>query len=274
MTDLIVNLAPTGITPTRTDSPHVPLSPADVVTDVLACADRGITSVHLHARDTSGRPSWHAEPYAEMIGGIRETRPDLVIGVSCSGRDVSEFEQRSAVLDLTGDLKPDMASLTLSSLNFARVASVNAPDMVRRLAEKMRDRGIKPELEAFDLGMINYATYLIDRGVLDPPYCFNLFFGNVAGAQPNLLDMAAMVAALPPESVWSGAGIGASQLPVNAIAVAVGDGVRVGLEDALHLDAARTELATNTALIDRVTQLARIHDRNVMAPKVFRNRFL
>lgn len=168
MTDLIVNLAPTGITATRATGPNVPLAPSEVVTDVLACADIGITSVHLHARDESGRPTWHPGPYAEMIAGIRAARPDLVIGVSCSGREFGEFEQRSAVLDLTGDLKPDMASLTLSSLNFARGARLNAPDMVRRLAEKMRDCGIRPELEAFDLGMVNDAKYLIEREVLEP----------------------------------------------------------------------------------------------------------
>ena len=270
MTDLIVNLAPTGIIATRATGPNVPLSPSEIVTDVLACADIGITSVHLHARDESGRPTWRPEPYAEMITGIREVRPDLVIGVSCSGREFGEFEQRSAVLDLTGDLKPDMASLTLSSLNFASGASVNAPDMVRRLAEKMRDCGIRPELEAFDLGMVNYAKYLIEREVLEPPYCFNLFFGNVASAQVDLLDMAAMVAALPPDNIWCGGGIGTGQRTVNAIAIALDAGVRVGLEDTLHLDADRTQPATNETLLERVTQLAAAHDRAVMTPEAFR----
>ncbi|MDE0805138.1 MAG: 3-keto-5-aminohexanoate cleavage protein [Acidimicrobiales bacterium] len=272
MNDLLVNLAPTGVIPTRSTSDAVPLTPTEVVADVLACAERGLTTVHLHARDDDGRPTWRPEPYAEMIEGIRSERPDLVIGVSCSGRSVPEIDKRAAVLDLPDDLRPDMASLTLSSLNFARSASVNAPDTVRGLAERMNDRGIIPELEVFDLGMVNYAKYLIGRGVLRPPHLFNLFFGNVAGAQAELLDIAAMVQSLPDDSLWSGAGIGSAQLPVHAIAIAVGDGVRVGLEDALHLDPERQTPASNLTLLERVHRLAAVHGRAIMTPNELRAR--
>ncbi|MHC4424427.1 MAG: 3-keto-5-aminohexanoate cleavage protein, partial [Planctomycetota bacterium] len=103
---------------------------------------------------------------------------ELIICVSTSGRVFFEFEKRSAVLDLKGELKPDFGSLTLSSLNFNRQASVNTPQMIQDLAKKMLENNIRAELEAFDLGMINYAKYLIRKNLLKPPCYFNLILGN------------------------------------------------------------------------------------------------
>jgi len=268
--DVILNLAPTGMVPTRDQTPHVPLRPEEVVTDVLRCAEVGISSVHLHARDADGAPTHRKAVYAEMIAGIRAARPDLVICVSCSGRNVSDVDRRAEVLELDGPLRPDMASLTLSSLNFATSASLNAPDVVRELAIRMKERGIRPELEIFDLGMASYARYLFDRGILQPPLHANLFFGNVAGAQPTLLEIAAVVAALPEGCTWGLAGFGAAQLTVNATAIAHGGGVRVGLEDNLWWDADRTRLATNPELVERVHRLAAEHGRRVMSPAAVR----
>ena len=174
-------LAPTGMVPTRAMTPHVPLTPDEIARDVAAAAEIGITSVHLHARDAEGVPTWDREVYARIVGAVRERAPDVVINVSTSGRTWSELEKRADVLALDGDLKPDLASLTLSSLNFIGGASVNAPDVIRGLATIMRDRGIVPELEIFDLGMLNFAHVLRKEGLLPGPVVANLFFGNVAG---------------------------------------------------------------------------------------------
>lgn len=268
--DVILNLAPTGVVPTKSQTEHVPIWPDEIVVDVLKCANVGITAVHLHARDADQSSTWRKDVYAELIAGVRAERPDLVICVSCSGRSVSEFERRADVLDLGGNLRPDLASLTLGSLNFARQASINSPDMVRSLAERMNERGIKPELEIFDLGMANYARFLIDRGVLEPPFSVNIFVGNVGSAQANLLELGVLLNALPERSVWSFAGIGEAQLTANAIAIAMGGGVRVGLEDNIWLDRSRTQLATNVALVEGIHRLAEMHDRSVLAPHRFR----
>jgi len=155
---------------------------------VLEVNDIGVTMVHIHARDEqSGLPTWKPEVYANIIEGIRRFVPELIICVSTSGRNFKTFEERSACLQLDGALKPDMASLTLSSLNFNKVESVNSPEMILKLVEEMNLHGIKPELEAFDIGMINYAHYLIKKGMLTPPYYFNLLMGNIACAQADLL---------------------------------------------------------------------------------------
>jgi 3-keto-5-aminohexanoate cleavage enzyme len=269
---LVINLAPTGMVPTRAMSPHVPLQPAEIVADVLRAAEAGITIAHLHARDADGEPTHRKEVYARIIAGIREQRTDLILCVSCSGRNVASVDARAEVLELDGDLKPDMASLTLSSLNFPRHASVNAPDVVRELATRMADRGIQPELEVFDLGMVNVLRHLAERDVLRAPFYVNLLLGNLAGAQAGLLDAGALAARLPDAAIWSLAGLGAAQLPVAALAAGAADGVRIGLEDNLWLDAQRTRPATNLELVGRAHDLAAAVGREVMTPGALRER--
>lgn len=272
MNDLIINFTPTGMIPTKEMSPHVPVSATEIIEDVHRAVDIGITMVHLHARDQAGQPTYHAEVYAEMIAGIRRFAPELVICVSLSGRTYSEFEKRSEVLQLDGNLKPDMGSLTLSSLNFNHIASVNAPDMIQALAEAMQSRGILPEMEAFDAGMINYAHYLQRKGLLTPPHYFNLLLGNIACAQADLVHAGVMIRDLPADSYWSLAGIGAAQLPMNSVAIAIGGGVRVGLEDNIWFDAERTTLASNERLLRRIHDIARSNERSVMSPTELRQR--
>ena len=266
MNDLIINFTPTGMIPTKSMTPHVPISIKEIIQDVLAAVDIGITMVHLHARDEqTGLPTWKPEVYAEIIEGIRRFAPELIICVSTSGRNFKTFEERSACLQLDGALKPDMASLTLSSLNFNKMESVNSPDMILKLVEEMNLHGIKPELEAFDIGMINYAHYLIKKGMLNPPYYFNLLMGNIACAQADLLHAGVMVRDLPPDSYWAFAGIGDEQFMMNSIAIASGGGVRVGLEDNIWFDRKRTRLATNAELLQRIHQVAEANERPVMS---------
>lgn len=268
---IVVNFTPTGMIPTKAMSPHVPVSVAEIVEDVLRAVEIGITTVHLHAREEeSEKPAYEADIYARIIEGIRRYAPDLVIGVSTSGRTFQRFAQRAECLQLDGDLKPDMGSLTLSSVNFNKVTSVNAPDMIRRLAEEMAEKGILPELEAFDAGMINYAKYLIAHGLLQAPHYFNLILGNIACAQADLLHVGIMIRDLPPDSYWSLGGVGDAQLTMNSLAIATGGGVRVGLEDNLWFDGARTQPATNAQLLDRVHTLVAANGHTVMSSGAFR----
>jgi uncharacterized protein (DUF849 family) len=265
--DLIVNFTPTGMIPTKEMTPHVPISAEEIVEDVRRAVDIGITMVHLHARDAAtGKSTYRAEVFGEIIAGIRSFSKDLIVCVSLSGRNISEFEKRAEPLLLEGDLKPDMGSLTLSSLNFNRVASVNSPEMILKLANEMKSRGILAELEAFDAGMINYGKYLERKGILEPPHYFNLLLGNIACAQADLLHTGIMIHDLPDNSFWSLAGIGNYQWMMNSIAIVSGGGVRVGLEDNIWFDTARTQLASNSDLLRRIHRLAEATERKVMTP--------
>jgi uncharacterized protein (DUF849 family) len=143
--------------------------------------------------------------------------------------------------------------------------------MIQDLASIMKKRKIIPELEAFDIGMINYATYLAKKNLIRPPYYFNLLLGNIACAQANLLHAGIMIKDLPKGSIFSLAGIGNNQLKMNSISIAIGGGVRVGLEDNIWFNSARTKLATNAELLERIHIIASANSRKVMPPEEFRN---
>ena len=257
--------------PTKDMTPYVPVSIQEVVEDVHEAYEIGITMVHIHARDQkTGVPTYKKEIYGKILEGIRKFAPDLVICVSLSGRNFKEFEKRTEPIELDGNLKPDMGSLTLSSLNFNKQASINDPDMIQALAKRMKELNIVPELEAFDAGMINYARYLAKRGLLSPPFYFNLLLGNIACAQADLLHAGIMIKDLPENSLWSLAGIGSNQIVMNSVAVAMGGGVRIGLEDNIFYDQKRTKLARNADLIRRIHTIAEANERPLMTPKELR----
>jgi 3-keto-5-aminohexanoate cleavage enzyme len=269
---LIVNLAPTGMVPTRETTPHVPLTTHEILRDVEACRELGIAIVHVHARHADGTPSMRPEDVAPIVEGVRRIDPDLIVCVSCSGRTEPSLEARAAVLDLTGSAKPDMASLTLGSNNFLRQASVNAPDVVLGLAERMRERGIVPELEVFEPGMLAWACALTQRGVLAPPHYVNILLGNPGTAPLGPAMLASFLAVAPPETIWALAGIGRYQLDASLLAIAAGGHVRIGLEDNVWLDRARSRLATNPELVARVGRAAELAERPLATPAQARQR--
>ena len=263
---LILNFTPTGMVPTQAMTPHVPIESNAIIEQVHEVYDVGITLVHLHARENdTGEPTWRKEIYGHIMEGIRKHCPDLPLCISLSGRNFNEFEKRSESLELY----PDMGSLTLSSLNFSQQASVNTPDMIQKLAAKMQTFGVHPELEVFDMGMIHYGLYLIKKGLLQPPFYWNIIAGNVAGMQTDLLEMGLAVKQLPENSIWAFGGIGKQQLAANMLAIASGGGVRTGLEDNIYYDYDKKILATNLTLVKRIHALANLAERPVMSPSEF-----
>jgi len=263
---LIINAALTGMVPRPERVPHVPVSPQEIVDDASRCLDAGAGIVHLHARDHAGDPDWRRETYERFLPEIRARRPDAVLCVSTSGRTFPELERRAHVLSLTGDARPDLASLTLGSLNFRHEASVSSPDTILRLAERMREAKIKPELEVFDSGMAQLAHELLERGLVEPPLYVNLLLGGPNTAPARIRDLAHLVDSLPPDTVWAAGGFGAFQLPVNGMAVFAGGHVRTGLEDNPWLDHSARAPATNVALVDRAARLAELAGRPLAGP--------
>ncbi len=178
MDKLIINVAMTGMVPTRKDTPHVPLSVEEIVADAKRCWEAGASILHLHARDEKGSRPIAGTSTRRSCGACAAACPDIILCVSTSGRVFKSFEERSEVLDCV-DPAPEMASLTLGSMNFPKVESVNSPTMIASLARKMQERGIVPEWEAFDMGMVDYANYLVDHGILKPPFYCNFLLGSL-----------------------------------------------------------------------------------------------
>jgi len=267
MKKAIINFTPTGMLPTKQLTPYACLTPDEIIHDVLESRKFGVSMVHLHARDEETlEPTWKIETYEKIISGIRKEDEDLVLITSTSGRSWSEFEKRSEVLDL----KPDMASLTPSSLNFNNQASITTPEMVQKLAQKMKELGVKPELEAFDAGMINYAKYLYKKGLIDPPFFFTFILGNVACAQANILNLAVMRSELPENSYFVVGGVGDSQLNMNVEGLLNADGIRVGLEDMYFWSAKRERLCTNIEVLERTKTIMDILEIEAATPQEVR----
>jgi uncharacterized protein (DUF849 family) len=258
---LIVNVALTGMVPTRERAPHVPLTTAQILADVERCRALGATVFHVHARDAEGRPTTEPDAYAPIVEGIRAIDPQLVVCVTCSGRHASEVAQRGAVLDLAAAARPDMASLTLGSNNFVDQASVNAPHTIRTLAAWMGDRQIRPELEAFEPGMVAFGKRLAAEGLIASPAHINLLLGGPGTAPLSPASLAAMLAEVPSDWTWGLAGIGRHQIDAALLAIGLGGHVRIGLEDNIWADRARTQPTSNPQLVERVTRIAAEADR-------------
>ena len=260
---LIINAAITGGVFTKKDSPFLPVTLDEIADCVRRVRDAGAAIVHLHARGPDQAPAYDVEIYRELVDAVRCAAPDLIVCVTLTGRHEQDPAQRGAALGA----RPDMASLSLGSMNFVNQASVNPPEVIVHLAREIYAHNAIPELEIFDSGFINYANYLIRKNVLRPPYYFNLILGALGAAPLDLVGLGHMIGMLPPEATWAVGGLGRFQMQANVIALAAGGHVRIGLEDNLYFDRQRKELADNVRLIDRVVGLARTMGREPASPE-------
>jgi uncharacterized protein (DUF849 family) len=258
--------------PTRADTPHVPLTPEEVAADVRRCAELGAAIVHVHPRDEMGLPTQSADRAAEFFSAIRAQAPDIILCATTSGRVTPDLEPRAAVLDLDWPDRPEMASLTLGSMNFPRQASINPPDTIKELARRMAERGIVPEWEIFELGMLDYAAYLRDHGLLGGPVYANFLLGSLGTLSATEANLRLCVERLPDGATWAATGVGRFQLRVQEWAIAMGGHVRVGLEDNIWFDDARTDLATNPRLVERLVAVGRANGREPASPARVRER--
>jgi 3-keto-5-aminohexanoate cleavage enzyme len=260
---MIIQLAPTGMVPTKKDNPYTPITPEEIARDTYEAYKLGASVVHVHARDEEGKPTHRKDVYADIFSRIRDKCPDIIICASTSGRTDPNTDHRTEVLEL----KPDMASLTMGSVNFLKNQSMNSMETIITLAEAMSERGVKPELEVFEPGFINNARYLVKKGHLSMHLHFNLLLGSLGNIPADIRDLVYMVDSLPEGCTWSAAGIGRFQTQIAATAILMGGHVRIGLEDSLFYDQGRSELATNENLIKRVVDIANSLGREIATPK-------
>jgi uncharacterized protein (DUF849 family) len=154
-----------------------------------------------------------------------------------------------------------MASLTMGSLNFPTGASINDHKIITGLIGRMREKNIKPELEIFDSGMLDYTQYLIDKGILEGPHYFNLLLGSLGTMAATPGNLYHLMLKLPQESIWAATGVGQFQFQVNKWAIALGGHCRVGLEDSIWMDKQKTDLASNVRLVERLVKVGRVLGR-------------
>ena len=263
MISKIINFAPTGTQTNRYNS-FAPLTSSEIIEEVHQAYEIGITLTHIHAREEDGyENSYKKEIYQKTIEGIRKYCPNLSICVSLSGRLFPEFEKRSEPLEIY----PDMGSLTMSSLNFPKSASINEPDTILMLIEKMKQYGVKPEIECFDSGMLNYTNYLINKGVLTGTNYVNIILGNIYNAQSDLSTISSIIANKPDNSLMCFGGIGKEQLKSNIVGLLYSDGIRIGLEDNLYYE--NKQKTTNIDLLKRIHRIIEEIGCDILSSKSF-----
>jgi 3-keto-5-aminohexanoate cleavage enzyme len=260
---LIIKLAPTGMIPTREDTHHVPLTPEEIARDTYKSYKLGVSVVHVHARDEQGMPTYKREIFEDIFAKIKDKCPDIIICATTSGRVHPQVEHRAEVLETF----PEMASLTVGSLNFPKYPSVNPLSTIKILAESMKEKHILPELEIFEAGFINTSIYLAKKGYLKPPLHFNMLLGSLGSIPGDMKDIVYLVESLPRKSTWSATGIGRFQTQINVAAILMGGHVRVGIEDSIYYNYRKKELATNENLVKRIVRIAEEIGRDVATPK-------
>jgi uncharacterized protein (DUF849 family) len=259
---MIITLAPTGMIPTKKDTPYVPVTPEEIANETYEAYKLGVSIVHVHARDENGNPTYKKEYYEKIFAEIKRKCPDIIICASTSGRIFPQVEHRAEVLDLY----PDMASLTMGSLNFPKYPSVNSLDTIKELSKIMIQRNILPELEIFEPGFINTAKYLFKKSYLKQLQ-FCLLLGSLGSIPANISDLSYLVQSLPIGSNWSATGIGRFQTQINVASILMGGHVRVGIEDSIYYNYPKEELATNKKLVERILRLAKDLNREIATPK-------
>jgi len=247
---VILTCAVTGGDDTAGRFPAVPVTPAQIASSAIAACEAGAAIAHIHVRDPqTGKPSMSVALYREVVDRIRDSGSPVIVNLTTgpgarfvpSNEAANQAEPGSNLrppaerVQHILELKPDICSLDMGTLNFGKGALVNVPAHVETIAAAIRNAGVKPELEVFDSGHIALSLDMIRRGLLEPQPLFQMVTGVPWGAPATPEIMAAMKSLLPAGSQWAAFGVGRSQFTMVAQALLLGGHIRVGLEDNLYL---------------------------------------
>jgi uncharacterized protein (DUF849 family) len=260
-------------------SPHVPVTPAQIADEALAAHAAGAAIVHIHVRDPeTGKPSLDLSLYREVVRLIRAAKCGVLINLTTgvgarfvpdeadpNRNSLAGMETPEARIAHVLELRPDICSLDVATMNFSNYAFINTPQHIERMAASIRAAGIKPELEVFDLGHASLANHLYRRGLFADPPWLQICLGIPWGAPATTEAMVAMKQMVPPSGRWSAFGIASQQFPMVAQSVILGGHARVGLEDNIYL--AKGQLAPgNASLVERAVRIIKELGAEIASP--------
>ena len=246
--DVIVTCAVTGAGDTVDKHPDIPVTPEQIAKAAIEAAKAGAAIAHMHVRDPqTGAASRDPNLFREVVERVRDSDTDVVVNLTAGmGGDYVPSEEDPMVpgpgTDLVGaderlthveDLLPEICSLDCGTLNFGDSVYMSTPSILRTMAQRIRDCGVKPELEVFDMGHLRFANQLVKEELIADPPLYQICLGIPWGAPADADTMKAMRDMLPANAEWAGFGISAMEMPMVAQAVLLGGHVRVGLEDNL-----------------------------------------
>jgi uncharacterized protein (DUF849 family) len=276
---VIVTCALTGVVANREQCPYLPYSPVEIADEAKRAYDAGAAVVHIHGREPqTGEQSWSTEIYAQIKHEVQKRCP-VIINFSSGGFNmgISSEQEKHSRLDYLRKTRPEMAALNMGSMNYAKYSEnrrafvfdfvfMNPFEDILLVARAMREGGVKPELECFDLGHINNAEPLLAMGALKRPLQFSFVLGVLGGAPPTTDTLAHMAGQVPAPDTWEVIGISRVQWHLLAAALVLGGNIRVGLEDNFYLDTGGTEMAKgNGPLVEKAVRMARDVGREPMS---------
>ncbi|MBU0504674.1 MAG: 3-keto-5-aminohexanoate cleavage protein [bacterium] len=261
-TPLIITCAITGAETTKEHQPNLPITPKEQAKAAKEAVKAGATIIHLHVREDDGTPSQRLERFEDSISAIRTLVPEVLIQISTGGAVGVPFDERIKPLDL----RPEMASLNMGTMNFGDDIFYNHPKDIERLAVVLKEKDIVPELEVYDIGMLETTFQYVKKGFINEPVFLQFVLGvpgGMSGDERNLRHAKALMdSELGPETHWAVAAVGRWQLPVMTQAIKLGGHVRVGFEDNIFLS--KGVLAkSNADFVDQVVHIAKEHNRPV-----------
>ena len=262
-TPAIITVAITGAVPRKADNPAVPVTPAQQIESTHEAFEAGASLAHIHVRKADESSSSDPALFAEVQEGIAKHCPGMIIQFSTGGRGRDQSLRGKPLY-----LKPDMASLATGSVNFPNGIYENHPELIAAMAKEMLERGIKPEIEVFDLSMLYSARKLVDRGLLAAPVHVQFVMGivNAMPVRREILEF--LLSELPeilPGATWTAAGVARHQLQVNRWAAELGGHLRTGLEDNIRFDKTRLA-ASNAELVALAAAQCAEFDRHPATP--------
>jgi 3-keto-5-aminohexanoate cleavage enzyme len=264
MRPIVIAVAITGSVPRKKDNPAVPVTPSQQIESTHAAYEAGASLVHIHVRNPDESPSSDPNLFAQVQAGVRKHCPGMIIQFSTGGRGRDPQARGSALY-----LKPDMASLATGSVNFPNIIYENSPTFVEGLATQMKQHGVLPEIEVFDLSHIHGARKLADLGLINerPHVQFVMGIKNAMPAQVRILEfLREELARVFPQATWTAAGIGRHQAEVmDWVLARNGDGVRTGLEDNIRVTKDRLA-RSNAELVEIAAQLCAKYDGRPATP--------
>jgi 3-keto-5-aminohexanoate cleavage enzyme len=264
MEKLIITAAITGSRITREVTPYIPITPEEIVTSAMECEESGASIVHIHVRDpNTGLGTQDIGLFRQVVEPLRE-KTDLVLCLTTSGipgRNLN-IEERLTPLEL----EPELASFDAGSINLGGSAFINTPEFLQAAAIRMREKGVKPELEIFDVGMMVTCLRMREEGSLTDPLHFQFVLGTPWGIPATPKSLIHLLDYLPERSTWSVIGIGRTHLPICMMGLILDGHIRVGMEDNIYYR--KGELAkTNAQLVERIVRIAKEYGREVATPK-------
>lgn len=264
----IITVATTGAWPTKENNPNVPMTPSEIADDVYACWQAGAAIAHLHMRDDKGVGTMDVNKFRETVELLRKRHPEcnIILNMTTSGAMDATDETRQLHLK---ELRPELGTFDCGSMNWLHAGVfLNSPKFLEELGLHMQEWGVKPEIEAFDPGMIGNAAYYLKKGVLKGPLHFQFCMGcanGIPGSMKNLLFMKETMDSLCPGSTWSCFGVGHSAMEILYGAVALGGHIRVGMED--NVMYSKGVLAENNAqFVARAARVIREYGNDVATP--------